>query len=54
MTQQSTKSWLCRLGKHHYVRTHAAVEDGPSVFYLECKRCGKFHDLPWTTIGSLS
>ena len=40
------------MGKHRYVRTRAPVKDGFSAFYLECARCGKFHDLPWTTMGN--
>ena len=31
------KSWLCRIGNHHWLRK----EDDQGAHYLECERCGK-------------
>jgi len=31
------KSWLCRIGNHHWLRK----EDEQGAQYLECERCGK-------------
>ena len=31
------KSWLCRIGNHHWLRK----EDAQGAHYLECERCGK-------------
>ncbi len=41
-----SKSWRCRFGIHTFDRKHVLHPDSPSAFYLECRRCGKFTDLP--------
>ena len=41
-----TKSWRCRLGRHHYL---PAQDDNPEMrgrAYLRCDRCGKPKDPP--------
>ena len=34
------KSWLCRIGNHHWLRK----EDAQGAQYLECERCGKLSE----------
>jgi hypothetical protein len=40
------KRLRCYFGLHRWQRTHSA--EGGS-FYLKCRDCGKFHDIPPTT-----
>lgn len=48
------KDLRCRLNlQHRYVRRYAHDADGTgSHGYLECKRCGKFRDLPIRPVGA--
>jgi hypothetical protein len=39
------KTLRCRLGLHRYVRKVNPDAEGPFKAYLECARCGHFHDI---------
>ena len=39
------KSWMCRLGHHHYHVESDANPENPTASHLECDECSKSKDI---------
>ena len=42
---EAGKSWMCRLGHHHYVVKSDDNPENPNASHLECALCSKNKDM---------